>query len=293
MPRGRGVLALLGLLPAPAVDARVVAREKHLGHAHAAKLGRARVLRAARKLAAERVVLERRRVADDAGDEPADRVDQHHGRDLGAAQYVIADRDLAGAEAGAHAVVDALVAAAHDDQARLAGELGRQRLVEAPAPGLEQDHRPRVVEHHALDRLEYRLRLEDHPRAAAERHVVDLAVPVVREVAQVVRVQLDDPALDRAPDDAVLERRPEHPREDRDDVEPHTSSTSSNQSATVTAPPETSTFTTASRVAGMRNSVASSRETHTSFAGRSRTSWMAPSGLPDVVLTSSPMTSWW
>src|SRR5213082_264470 len=142
--RHRG-LALRGLLPAPLPNPGVVAREQHVGDAHAAIFGRPRELRAAGQLSAERVLLQGLRVADHAGDQAADRVDEHHRRDLAAAQDVVADRDLVRGQARADLVVDALVAAADDDQPRLAGELRGQALVQAPAPRLQEHDRTGVV----------------------------------------------------------------------------------------------------------------------------------------------------
>ena len=65
-----------------------------------------------------------------------------------------------------------------------------------------------------LDRREKRLRLQHHPGPAAKRHVVDDAVPVGREVAQVVHADVEHPAPDRPPDDPFRERRLHHRRED-------------------------------------------------------------------------------
>src|SRR5436309_15593294 len=119
------------------MNPRVIAREQDLGYPHAPEVGGPRVLRTPRELAAERVVLERLRVPHHAGHEPAHGVDQRHGGDLAAALHVVADRDLARGEAGKEPVVDPLVAAADDDQARLARELSRDTLVESIAPVLK------------------------------------------------------------------------------------------------------------------------------------------------------------
>src|SRR5579859_5133615 len=214
-------MTLRSLLPAPLPDSRVVAREQHVGDAHAPVLGGPRELRAACQVSTERVLRERVRVSDDAGDQAPDRIDQQHRRDLAAAQHVVADRDLVRGKTRAHTVVDALVAAADDDQTGLSCELLRQSLVQPPAPRLEEHDGAGVVEHDALDSLEHRLRLHHHAGTAPERDVVYLAVAVVREVAEVVRLQLDDPALDGAPDNALPEDRPEHVGKDGDDVESH------------------------------------------------------------------------
>src|SRR6202158_6356776 len=118
---------------------------------------------------------------------------------------------------------------------------------------------------------------------------------VVGVFAQVVRVQLDQTSIQCAADHPLLEDRGEHRREDGHDVESHVyvsfaSSTLTSQSATTTRPPSTSTSTTASLVAGIRCSTVPSRLTHTSLAGRSRTSAIRPSCWPELVSTASPTT---
>src|SRR5579859_4127121 len=287
-------VALRRLLLAPLADSRVVARQQDIWNSHAAKLGGPRELRAARQLPPERVVLERVRIADHAGHQPRHRVDQHHRWNLRSAEHVVADRDLPCGQAGAHAVVDALVAPTNDDESWFQRQLGGQALVEAFAPWLHENDRARVVEHHALHRFEDRLGLQHHAGPAAEGNVVDLPVPVVRELAQVVGVQLEHAVRDRPTDHALVEAGPEHAGEDGHDVELHrASSTVSSQSATTIRPASRSTVTTASFVAGIRCSSAPSRLTHTSLAGFSSTSSIRPRPRPDAVTTSRPISWWW
>src|SRR4029077_13393125 len=221
-----------------------------------------------------------------------DHIDQHHGRDLAAAENIVADRNLAAGQRSADPIIDALVAAANDDDSRLGRKLFGHTLVERLTPRLHQDHPAWVLWPDRLHGLEHRLRLDHHARAATERHVVDLAVAIVSMVAQVMRVEFDQTALDGTPDHALVENRREHAREDGDDVKAHpftyASSVWTSHSATTTRPPSMSTLTTASRVAGMRCSMAPSRLTQTSFEGRSRTSAHFPSSLPLSVRTVSP-----
>src|SRR5882762_5628443 len=269
------------LLAAPLLDAGVVSGKENFGNAHAAILGRPRVLRPARRLDGKIVVGQRVWIADDAGHQARDRIDQHHRGDLAAAQDIVADRYLARVERGPNAVVDPFVPSAHDDQPRLGGKALGEPLVQWLPPWLHQNYGARVMCSNRLDSLDRRLRLEHHPWPTAERHVVDLPVPVVRVLAQVVGVKLEEPTLDRTPDHSLPEYRAEHGREDRDDVESHlylASSTATSQSATTTRPALTSTSTTASFVAGIRCSTTPSRLTHTSLAGRSRTSAIVPRG---------------
>ena len=126
-----------------------------------------------------------------------------------------------------------------------------------------------------LHGLEHRLGLDDHAWAPTKGHVVDLPVPIVREVAEVVCMKLDYAALDATTDHPMLEHGAEHGWEDRDDVKSHAiayraSSTSTSQSATTTRRASRFTSMTASRVAGMRCSTVPSRLTQTSLAGRAQ-----------------------
>src|SRR5260370_503017 len=108
-----------------------------------------------------------------------------------------------------------------NNHARLRRQLSREALVETLAPRSHEHDRPGIVRADGIHRLEDRLWLEDHARAAAERHVVHLPVAIVSVVTKVVRIDLDDPPFDATAHDAVLEHGAEHGREDRHDVKPH------------------------------------------------------------------------
>jgi hypothetical protein len=72
-----------------------------------------------------------------------------------------------------------------------------------------------------LDGAQQRLRLHHHARSAAIRHIVYAAMPVGREVAQVVNLHVQQPAFNAATDHAFREAGFDHPRKNRDDVEFH------------------------------------------------------------------------
>src|SRR5215471_1291539 len=283
-----------GMRSAPVGDLGVVAGEQHFGDLEATPVGGPGELRVASAGRAG-VLRQGGLVAQHAWDEPGHGVHEDHGRQLAAAEHVVADGDLAVGQGLADPVVDALVAAADHDQAGLSRELGRERLGQRLPPRLHQDHRSRVGGAQRVDRGEDRLRLEHHAGAAPERRVVDLAVPVDREVAEVVGVQRDEPARHRPADDALPEDRLEDLREDADDVEAHryASSAASSQSATVTVPPAMSTARTASGMTGIRSSSPPRRATHTSFAGGSTTAVSVPRSRPLSLRTESPTRSWW
>ena len=70
-------------------------------------------------------------------------------------------------------------------------------------------------------RLENRLGLHDHAFAAAEWAVIDGAVTIMGEVAQVVHGDVDELRLTRAAHDAVIEGPAKKVRENRDHVKMH------------------------------------------------------------------------
>ena len=127
------------LVAAPAGDPRVVAGEQHVGHLAAAPGWPAWCSRAPRAgpSACDSST------SDSAlpitpGQQPGDRLDDRQHRDLAAVEHVVAEADLGRPRprrAGLveHPLVDALVAAAGEDQPRLGGQLVRQRLGERHA----------------------------------------------------------------------------------------------------------------------------------------------------------------
>ena len=84
-------------------------------------------------------------VAEHAGQQPGDGLDDHQHRDLAAGEHVVAEGDLGhpARRRGLveHPLVDALVAAAGEDQPRLGGQLVRERLGERRAARRRDDER--------------------------------------------------------------------------------------------------------------------------------------------------------
>ena len=150
-------------------------------------------------------------------------------RKLASRQHVVADGHLVGGPPLAHALVNPLVAAAQHRDVPQGREPLRLPLRERPAGRRQQHHRARLSSprHDGVHRGEQRLGFHHHPRTAAERHIVHDMVTIGREVAQVVNRDVQQPALPRPSDHAFLETRVDHPREDRDDVELHKSSSPS------------------------------------------------------------------
>ena len=194
-----------------------------------------------------RFVVGGRRLAEHAGHEARDRIDDHERAELAAGQHVVADRQLLVDRDLEHALVDALVAPAHEHEVRQRGERSHARLGQRRPRGDEQDAMRGRRARGLVDRREQRLGLHHHARPAAVRSVVDGAVAIGREVARVDGVDGDHAGLARAADDAGGQRRLDQLGEDRDDRELHRRIRSSGRpsgGSTVTTPPATSTFFT-------------------------------------------------
>src|SRR5262249_12528743 len=122
-------------------------------------------------------------------------------------------------------------------------------------PGRRWDEQPRLDRagrSEVVERATPRLRHHDHARPAAERSIVDGAVYVVGPRPKIVDAQVDVAARDRLAEQRLPQRRQVF-GEDRDDVDPHRSSSPSGGSTT-TRPPATSTDGTIAATNGMRRS---------------------------------------
>ena len=153
-----------------------------------------------------------------AGQQPPPRVRHHRRRQRAVRQHVVADAQLLVSQQRQGPFVDALVVAADEDEVPLPRQPAGRLLTERRALRRHGDHaRPRPAE--AFHRLEERLGLHQHPGAPAIGVVVQRAPRVVREVAQVHRVELRRAHRRRAPHDAFAEEAFEHPREHRQHVD--------------------------------------------------------------------------
>src|SRR5438445_10209357 len=112
---------LSGLRAAPALDLRMMAGQQHLRNLVTLEDRRPRVMRVLQQLHSKRLVFRRLLRTQDAGDEPAHRVDQHHRRELAAGEDVVTDRDFAVDEVRTDPLVDALIAATDEVEVAMAG----------------------------------------------------------------------------------------------------------------------------------------------------------------------------
>src|SRR5439155_16102768 len=137
-----------------------------------------------------------------------------------------------------------------------------------------------------------------HARSSAERVVVDLPVPALGMVSDVVHPDPYQSAANGPPQQALSQGAVEDRREQGEDVDPHPirvrghGAVSPETSLTTTRRAERSTSATTSFRAGTRTSPSSPRTTHTSLAGVVITSTRDPSDRPRSVTTSDPTRSW-
>ena len=134
------------LLGTPGGDRRMVARKQDVRNIHTPPTRRLRIGRRLEQTArtfGERVVDHGLRVAQHAWDQPGDRFDDDQHCNLATGQDVVTEADFLDSHSLArvlgHTRVDALVAAAGEDQPRLGGEFGRDRLGERAPSGSGDD----------------------------------------------------------------------------------------------------------------------------------------------------------
>ncbi len=237
-----------GLGASPLAHGLVVAVLQDFGDLVAEKVGRAGVVgvveeaaggvggggRGAGSVAGRRAVVTEAletggvRVAEDAGEEAGDGVDEDGGGELAAGEDVVSDGDLAVAEQGVDALVDALVAAAEQDDALGGGELVGDGLGIGASLGGEEDDGGFGAaalgawgELQGVEGVEDGAGLEDHAFATAEGAVVDGAVAVVGEGSEVVQVDAGGTGGEGSGEDAVAQEAFEEAGKDGEDVEAH------------------------------------------------------------------------
>jgi len=244
---------LQGHLPAPFGDFGVVAADEDFRDFPAAEVSRTGVmgkiehglavreglvkgggrgvLRALEQ--AEGFVLRRGFVAEGAGKQASDGVDDQSGGKFATGENEIADGDFFGSEMIGNSFVDAFVAAAEEENAVESGVAASGFLRETFAGGGEQDDGGAGVEggfgggvadgmtEERFDGFEERLGFEHHALAAAKGAIVDSAMTVFGEFAQVLDVDVDDGGFAGAADDAVLQGAGKEFGEDGDEVKAH------------------------------------------------------------------------
>src|SRR5688572_4929950 len=282
-------------LPAPPANVRVVPRQQHVRHLQPGEFGRPGVVRIIEHATGQRLPLHRLFIADHTGNQPADGVDDDQRRQFPAAQHVVADGQFVGRDQLPHALVHPLVSAAQQHDMREPAHPRRFGLPERPTLRRQQYHRVGrpALRTDVLDRARQRLRLHDHPRPAAVRHVVHAAVPIGRVIAQIVHGQVDQPAHDSAADHALCQSREHHPRKNRDDVEldddPFLFSSSNPSGGSIRMRrPSTSTSTQICWANGMSTSPCAPRTVRRLPPAPPSTRLTSPMSKPSTVSTAHP-----
>ena len=112
----------------------MMAGDQDIGHGAVAPYPRSRILRIFQQADLETLIGQAFRMVDHPRQQTHDRIDQNDRGRLTAGQNKIADADFLDSMRFENALIDAFVAAAHDNNAGLAGELAYPRLIEGPTP---------------------------------------------------------------------------------------------------------------------------------------------------------------
>ncbi len=156
----------------------------------------------------ETLILERLLVPGHSGQEAHDGIHQHQRRRLAARQHEIAEADLLGIVRVQHALIDAFEPAAQEGRPRLRRQFPHARLGQQTPARREIDQRPGAAR--SGDGRVHDVRPHHHPGAAAKRGVVDGAVFIAREPANVYRTQRPDPFGQAPPGQRLAERTGKH-----------------------------------------------------------------------------------
>ena len=154
-------------------------------------------------------------------------VRHHQRRKLAAREHVISNRDFFVRQRLNDALVDALVMAAHQQEAVLLGKLLALFLCKRRARSRHENNvGPRMARFlHLADDIHTAvvngLRLHHHTRPASVGVVVHLLLPVRRVVPDLMAGKLDVPALARTADDAFTQNALTHLGKQRGDINPH------------------------------------------------------------------------
>ena len=203
----------------------MIAAHKHRRHALAVELGGAGVLRVLEQPSVlggrERLVDVAHLVAQGAGNQAYDGIGNDHSGKLAAREHIVADRQtLIGIRI--RALVDALVAAAHKQQALTFEQALGHMLRKGLATGGEEHYGGLgTLGADGLDGLGNRLDLHEHALPAAVRLVIDGTMAVVRPDAQVIRLKIKKAGLAGAAQDRCGHDGLKHLGKDRKGLDQH------------------------------------------------------------------------
>jgi len=162
-------------------------------------------LRILESSAAKGLLLRTGFIAEGAGQQAGNGVDDDHGREAAVGKDVIPDRQFVMGQGLPHAIVDALIAAADDQQVRECGQLAGHGLVKDTA-GWGHEHNSSVGVGEGRSCFEDGLGFEKHSRSAAEWAVIHRVMSVASIRPQVMNLKTESTGFAGSPDDAIIQR---------------------------------------------------------------------------------------
>src|SRR5260221_2614115 len=139
-------------------------------------------------------------------------VEDDHRAELAAGEDIVADRDGFYRPRVEDALVESLEAAAQQNDALARRELADAALGQRAPPRCQRQYRPRagVLGGNAIERRGEDVRAKHHSRSAAGGRVVDAAVLVGREIADVRSLKAPDPPFQSSSGEADTHRALTH-----------------------------------------------------------------------------------
>ncbi len=202
----------------PRLDGAMVSSEENLRHFPAFVIRRAGVVGVVEETVGKGILLRGLVIAEHAGQEAHHGIGDNQRGKHAAGEDVVADGNLVIDQVVRHALVDALVVAAEQNEVAFAREVAGHGIREfAALRGHEDDFRVRRAEggEGFVDGFDF----HDHARSAAIGGIVHCAVGVAGPLAQVHRFEAGDAFFARAFENAGLEHGAADVREDGEDLD--------------------------------------------------------------------------
>ena len=196
----------------------MIPRSQHFGDPAPFPFKRSGIMRIFEEAAFKAFLLSAGRRAHYPGEQPNASVEQDESRRLAARKHIVPDRDRDNGPGLEQALVNAFEAPAQDRHARASRKLAHLRLGQRLAArrhrqqGCLGRRRQDMVDGPSED-----VGAHHHAGTAASRRIVDRAMPVGGEIADLHRFQRPQTFSQSAPGEAVPERTREHFRVERQD----------------------------------------------------------------------------
>src|SRR5712691_10625726 len=208
-PQVRTALArrLFRLFPPPGRNLAVMAGVQHFRDRPPLEFLRLGVMRIFQEAGLETLFDVRSLRAHHPRQEPHAGVEQDQGRELATRQHIVTDRDFLERPPLDHPLVHPLEAAADEHEARRLREVANASLQERLAARREHNARARVVRRsRRIDRPRQHVGTHHHAGSAARRRIVDRAVLVGGEIADIDRLARPDFLTERLAGEARAKR---------------------------------------------------------------------------------------